>query len=69
MTNTRPPALYYHDQAQRIRQMAAEAHSDETRKQFLTLAEQYERLAGQALRSAAPSRGYEPYAPQPQSGD
>lgn len=49
----RQPAVHYHDQAQRIRQLADEAHSDETRKQFLALAGQYERLAGQALRAAA----------------
>lgn len=49
----RQPALYYQDQAQRIRHLAATAHSDETRQQFLTLAEQYERLAGQALKTSA----------------
>ena len=48
-----PPALHYHDQAQRIRHMAETAHSDETRRQFLALAEQYERLAGQALKTSA----------------
>lgn len=52
MTDSRQPALRYYDQAQRIRQMAADAHSEETRTQFLTLAEQYERLAGQALKTA-----------------
>jgi hypothetical protein len=49
----RQSAVHYHDQAQRIRQLADQAHSAETRQQFLALAGQYERLAGQALRSAA----------------
>lgn len=40
---------YYQEQSQRIRQLAANAHSTETRDQFLALAEQYERL-GQASR-------------------
>jgi hypothetical protein len=48
------PAVHYHDQAQRIRSLAAEAHSLETRDQFLALAEQYERLAGQAARLPSP---------------
>lgn len=44
------PVTHYEEQAQRIRQLAVEAHSPETRDQFITLAEQYERLAGQAAR-------------------
>jgi len=43
-------AGYYQEQSQRIRRLAADAHSSETRAQFLALAEQYERLAGQAAR-------------------
>lgn len=41
-------AGYYQEQSQRIRKLAADAHSSETRDQFLALAQQYERLAGQA---------------------
>ncbi len=44
------PATYYQEQSQLIRRLAVDAHSSETRDQFLALAEQYERLAGQAAR-------------------
>ncbi len=56
MTHENPSsAPYYLDQAQRIRRLASDAHSLETRDQFLALAEQYERLAGQATRPSPTS--------------
>jgi hypothetical protein len=65
MTDDRRPSIYYYEQAQRIRQLAADAHSDETRGQFLTLAEQYERLASQACKTSMASPG----APQQEQHD
>lgn len=55
------PAMYYQEQSLLIRRLAVDAHSSETRDQFLVLADQYERLAGQAARQpidrAADPRG------------
>lgn len=45
-----PAAGHYHEQSLRIRRLAADAHSIETRDQFLALAAQYDRLDQAAQR-------------------